>query len=171
MRVNLLEKDEGLKINWLEIVAVVVVILVFAGPGLHFYSQTQEINRLETRRDSWQDRINALRPEENRFYELEREIDNFRLPEEVEVQRYAIAPAFREFGVILPEEINFENISYSQGRMSIVGNASDIETILDMISNIFESDVFSLVSLERFQQDDLYNFDLEVRMHTREELN
>ncbi|MFN2364826.1 MAG: PilN domain-containing protein, partial [Halarsenatibacteraceae bacterium] len=116
----------------------------------------------------WQDRLAEIRPQEEVYFELQEEIDNFKLPEEVEVERYAIAPAFREFGVILPEGVGFEQMSYQQGELRVVGHARNIDVILDMVGNVFDSDVFSLVSLERFQRENIYDFNLVVEMHTRD---
>ena len=43
MRVNLLEKDEGIKINWTEISVVLVVIFVLAVPAVNYYINYHEL--------------------------------------------------------------------------------------------------------------------------------
>ena len=168
MRINLLEEDRSLHVNWLEVAAVLIVILTLAVPALHYYMNYIDLKGLEQERNMWQDRLAEIRPQEEIYFELQEEIENFRLPEEVEVERYAIAPAFREFGMILPDGVGFDQMNYEQGELTVNGHAQDINIILDMVGNIFESDIFSLVSLERFQRDNIYDFNLVVRMHTRD---
>ena len=168
MRVNLLDEDRSLHVNWLEVAAVLIVILTLAVPALHYYMNYIDLKGLEQERNIWQDRLAEIRPQEEIYFELQEEIENFRLPEEVEVERYAIAPAFREFGIILPDGIGFEQMAYRQGELRIIGHAQNINILLDMVGNIFESDIFSLVSLQRFQRENFYAFDLVVRMHTRD---
>ena len=168
MRINLLEEDRSLHVNWLEVAAALIVILALAVPALHYYINYIDLKGLEQERGMWQDRLAEIRPQEEIYFELQEEIENFRLPEEVEVERYAIAPAFQEFGIILPDGVGFEQISYQQGELAISGHAQNINILLDMVGNVFESDIFSLVSLERFQRDNIYDFNLVVRMHTRD---
>ena len=168
MRINLLEEDRSLHVNWLEVAAAVIIILTLAVPALHYYINYVELQGLERERNMWQDRLAEIRPQEEIYFDLQEQIDNFRLPEEVEVERYAIAPALREFGIILPEGVGFDYLSFNQGILRIEGHAQNINVILDMVGNVFESNIFSLVSLERFQRDDFYDFNLEVRMHTRD---
>ncbi len=168
MRINLLEEDKSLHVNWLEVAAAVIVILALAVPALHYYINYIDLKGLEQERGMWQDRLAEIRPREEEYFELQDEIDNFKLPEEVEVERYAIAPAFREFGTILPDGVGFEEMNYEQGELTVVGHARNIDVILDMVGNVFESDVFSLVSLERFQRENIYDFNLVVEMHTRD---
>ncbi|MBF8436712.1 PilN domain-containing protein [Halanaerobiaceae bacterium Z-7014] len=168
MRINLLEEDKSLHVNWLEVAAALVIILAIAVPALNYYLNYVELQGLERERNMWEDRLAEIRPQEEVYFDLQEQIDNFRLPEEVEVERYAIAPAFQEFGVILPEGIGFEEIIYENGQLTIFGHAQNINEILNMVGNVFESDVFSLVSLERFQRDNIYQFNLTVNMHTRD---
>ena len=168
MRINLLEEDRSLHVNWLEVAAALVIILTLAVPAVHYYINYVELQGLERERNMWEDRLAGIRPQEEVYFDLQEQIDNFRLPEEVEVERYAIAPAFQEFGIILPDGVGFEQMSYEQGELRVVGHAQNINIILDMVGNIFESDIFSLVSLERFQRDNIYQFNLVVRMHTRD---
>ena len=168
MRINLLEEDRSLHVNWLEVAAALVIILTLAVPAVHYYINYVELQGLERERNMWQDRLAEIRPQEEVYFDLQEQIDNFRLPEEVEVERYAIGPAFQEFGLILPDGVGFEQMNYNNGQITINGHAQNINVILDMVSNIFESDTFSLVSLERFQRDNIYDFNLVVRMHTRD---
>lgn len=170
MRVNLLGEDTSLQIQWIEVFVAVLIILIVAVPALNYYINYVELKGLERERNMWEDRVAEIQIQEEQYFELQEKIDSFRLPEEVEVQRYAIAPAFREFGKILPDRIGFESMSYQQGELSISGHANSIELILDMVGNIYESDVFTIVSLERFQSDDMYQFNLVVRLQTREEI-
>ena len=168
MRINLLEEDKSLHVNWLEIAAAVIIILTLAVPGLHYYINYVELQGLERERNMWEDRLAEIRPQEEVYFELQEEIDNFRLPEEVEVERYAIAPAFEEFGVILPDGVGFDSIDYEQGILTIDGHAQDVETLLNLVGNVFESEIFSLVSLERFFRDGILEFNMEINMHTRD---
>jgi len=168
MRINLLEEDKSLHVNWLEIAAAVIIILTLAVPALHYYINYVELQGLERERNMWEDRLAEIRPQEEVYFELQEEIDNFRLPEEVEVERYAIAPAFQEFGIILPDGVGFDQIDYDHGRLTINGHANNVDTLIDLVGNVFESDIFSLVSLERFQRDDFLEFNMEVNMHTRD---
>ena len=168
MRVNLLEEDRSLHVNWLEVAAVLIVILTLAVPALHYYMNYIDLKGLEQERNMWQDRLAEIRPQEEIYFELQEEIENFRLPEEVEVERYAIAPAFQEFGLILPENVGFDQIDYEQGLLTINGHANNVDTLIDLVGNVFESDIFSLVSLERFLRDGFLEFNMEVRMHTRD---
>ena len=168
MRINLLEEDKSLHVNWLEVAAALVIILAIAVPALNYYLNYVELQGLERERNMWEDRLAEIRPQEEVYFELQEEIDNFRLPEEVEVERYAIAPAFQEFGLILPDGVGFDQIDYDHGTLTINGHASNVDTLIDLVGNVFESDIFSLVSLERFQRDDFLEFNMEVNMHTRD---
>ncbi len=170
MRINLLKEEKGLHIHWGEIAVALVIILTLAGPGLHYFVNYIDVQGLERERDQLQDQREALRPQEEEYFDLQQQIDDFRLPEEVEVQRYALAPVIEEFGLILPTEVTLETIDFAEGEMAISGHAREIDIILNLVSNIFESDIFSIVSLEQFQRDDVIDFDLEVELHTREEL-
>lgn len=168
MRINLLEEDRSLHVNWLEVAAALIVILALAVPALHYYINYIDLKGLEQERGMWQDRLAEIRPQEEIYFELQEEIENFRLPEEVEVERYAIAPAFQEFGIILPDGVGFDQIDYEQGSLIINGHASNIDTLLNLVGNVFESDIFSLVSLERFLRDGFLEFNMEIKMHTRD---
>ena len=168
MRINLLEEDRSLHVNWLEVAAALIIILTLAVPAVHYYINYIDLKGLEQERDMWQERLAEIRPQEERYFELQEEIDTFRLPEEVEVERYAIAPAFQEFGLILPENVGFDQIDYDHGSLTINGHANNVDTLIDLVGNVFESDIFSFVSLERFQRDDFLEFNMEVRMHTRD---
>ena len=170
MRINLLKDKEGLYIIWVEIAFVFIVILTLALPGLHYFVNYIELQDLETERNQLENQVQALRPQEEYYFELQQQIEDFRLPEEVEVQRYAISPAIEEFGVILPNQAALRTLNFQNGELAISGHAREIEVILDMVGNIFESEIFSLVSLQQFQRDDVIDFDLQVSMHTREEL-
>jgi len=170
MRINLLKGKEGLYINWGEIAVVLIVILTLVLPGLHYFVNYIELQDMETERNRLDNQLQALRPQEEYYFELQEQIDDFYLPEEVEVQRYAISPAIEEFGVILPNQATLRDINFANGVMDINGHAREIEIILDMVGNIFQSDIFSLVSLEQFQREDVIDFYLQVEMHTREEL-
>ena len=170
MRINLLKEKEGLYIHWGEIAVVLIVILTLALPAGHYFINYIDLQGMERERDLLQDELATLRPQEERYFELQEHIDDFYLPEEVEVQRYAISPAIAEFGRILPGETTLETIDFDHGEMFITGHAREIEIILEMVGNIFYSDIFSLVSLEQFQRDDVIDFNLQVEMHTREEL-
>lgn len=168
MRVNLLEEDRSLHVNWLEVFTAVLIILTLAIPALNYYINYIELNNLEEERNMWQERLAEIRPQEERYFELQEEIENFRLPEEVEVERYAIAPAFREFGLILPEGVSFASLDYDHGSIIIQGHARNVEELLGLVGNIFESEIFSLVSLERFMRDGVLEFNMQVNMHTRD---
>jgi len=168
MRVNLLEKDEGIKVQWMEIVVVLIIFLIFAAPALNYYLNYIEVKNLEQRQNDWQTRLQALRPEEKYFYQLEDEIDNFRLPEKVELEKYTISPFFLEFAKIIGDDISFNNLDYSSGRINIRGNAENVRSLLDFSSRIFNSDVFSIISLERFQNNDQLEFNLVVELDNRD---
>ncbi len=168
MRINLLEEDRSLHVNWLEVAAALVIILTLAVPAVHYYINYVELQGLERERNMWQDRLAEIRPQEEVYFDLQEQIDNFRLPEEVEVERYAIAPAFQEFGLILPDGVGFDSIDYDHGSLTIDGHANDVETLLTLVGNVFESDIFSLVSLERFMRDGVLEFNMDVNMHTRD---
>jgi hypothetical protein len=164
MRVNLLEKDEGIKIQWMEIVVALIVILIFAAPVLNYYLNYIEVKNLEQRADNWQTRIQALRPREERYYELQNEIENFRLPAKVELEKYIVSPFFLEFARIIGADITFNNLDYSSGQINISGNAENVRSLLDFSSRIFNSEVFSIISLERFQNNDQLEFNLVVEL-------
>ena len=168
MRVNLLEKDEGLKINWTEILVVLAVILIFAVPAVNYYINYLELNNLEQRKTNWENRLKALAPEEEYYYQLENEIANFRLPEKVELEKYTISPFFLEFARIIDQDISFNNLDYSSGVVTINGNAENVRSLLDFSANIYDSDIFSVISLERFQNDGQLEFNLEVQLDNRE---
>jgi len=168
MRVNLLEKDEGIKVQWMEIVVVLIIFLIFAAPALNYYLNYIEVKNLEQRQNDWQTRLQALRPEEKYFYQLEDEIDNFRLPEKVELEKYTISPFFLEFAKIIGDDISFNNLDYSSGQINIRGNAENVRSLLDFSSRIFNSDVFSIISLERFQNNDQLEFNLVVELDNRD---
>ncbi|MFP4021217.1 MAG: PilN domain-containing protein [Halanaerobium sp.] len=168
MRVNLLEKDEGIKIQWLEIVVVIIIFLILAAPALNYYLNYIEVQNLEKRRDDWNTRLKALRPEEEYYFELEDEIANFKLPEQVELEKYTVSPFFLEFARITEDDISFNNLDYSSGQITINGNAENVRSLLDFSSRIFESDIFSIISLERFQNNEQLEFNLEVELNNRE---
>lgn len=168
MRVNLLEKDEGIKIQWMEIVVVLIIILIFAAPALNYYLNYIEVKTLEQRKNDWQTRLQALRPEEERFFKLEKEISEFKLPEKVELEKYTISPFFLEFAKITGDDISFNNLNYSSGQINISGNAESVRSLLDFSSRIFNSEVFSIISLERFQNNEQLEFNLVVELDNRE---
>ena len=168
MRVNLLEKDEGLKIQWLEIVVVLIFIFTFAVPAYNYYLNYIEIQNLEQRQSNWETRLQALRSEEQRYYQLQEEVANFKLPERVELEKYTVSPFFLEFAEITGQDISFNNLDYSSGQININGNAEDIRSLLDFSSRIFNSEVFSIISLERFQNNEQLEFNLVVELDNRE---
>ena len=167
MRVNLLEKDEGIKINWLEVVAAVAIILTLAVPAVNYYLNHLEVENLKQRKKNWETRVNALQPEEEYYYQLEEEISSFKLPEKVELEKYTISPFFLEFAKIIDEDINFNTLDYSSGSVIINGKADSVRDLLDFSGRIFESEVFSIISLERFQRNDELEFNLEVQLNNR----
>ena len=168
MRVNLLEKDEGIKIQWMEIVVVLIIILIFAAPAFNYYLNYVEVKNLERQKQNWETRVQALRPEEEYYYQLKDQIANFKLPEKVELEKYTVSPFFLEFAKIIDNDINFNSLDYSNGRINIRGNAEDVRTLLDFTSRIFNSEVFSIISLERFQNNDQLEFYLIVELDNRE---
>ena len=168
MRVNLLEKDEGIKINWTEISVVLVVIFVLAVPAVNYYINYHELNNLEQKILNWENRLKALAPEEDYYFQLENEIANFKLPEKEKKKKYTISPFFLEFAKIIDEDISFNNLDYSSGVVTINGNAENVRSLLDFSSNIYDSNIFSVISLERFQNDGQLEFNLEVQLDNRE---
>ena len=52
--------------------------------------------------------------------------------------------------------------------MTINGNAENVRSLLDFSSNIYDSNIFSVISLERFQNDGQLEFNLEVQLDNRE---
>lgn len=168
MRVNLLEKDEGIKIQWMEIVVIIVIFLIFAAPAFNYYLNYVEVQNLEHQKNNWETRLQALRPEEEYFFELENEIANFKLPEKVELEKYTTAPFFIEFAKIIGDDIIFNRLEYSRGKIQINGNAETIRSLLDLSSRIFDSDIFSIISLERFRKDDRLEFNLIVELNNKD---
>jgi hypothetical protein len=167
MRVNLLEKDEGLKINWLEILVVLLIIFVFALPITNYYFNYLELNNLKQSKANWENRLKAIEPKEEYYYELENEVANFKLPAKVELEKYTVAAFFLEFSRIIDKDISFNNLEYSSGRINIRGNAENVRSLLDFSSRIFNSDVFSIISLERFQNNDQLEFNLQVQLDNK----
>ncbi|TDO92251.1 hypothetical protein DFR79_10664 [Halanaerobium saccharolyticum] len=167
MRVNLLEKDEGLKIQWMEIVVVLIIIFTFAAPAFNYYLNYIEVKNLEQRQSNWETRLQALRPEEERYFQLKEEIANFKLPERVELEKYLVSPFFLEFAEIIGDDISFNNLDYSSGQINITGKAEDLRSLLDFSSRIFNSEVFSIISLERFQNNGQLEFNLVVELDNR----
>lgn len=168
MRVNLLEKDDGLKIEWMEIVIALLIFSIIAVPAFNYYFNYLEVQKLEARRENWETRLEALRPEEEYYYQLEDEIANFRLPEKVELEKYTTAPFFIEFAKIIDDNITFNRLEYSSGQIQINGNAESIRSLLDFSSRIFDSDIFSIISLERFRKNDRLEFNLIVKLDNKD---
>lgn len=168
MRVNLLEKDEGIKIQWMEIVVVLIIILIFAAPVLNYYLNYIEVKNLEQRKNNWETRLQSLRPKEEMYYQLKDEIANFKLPAKVELEKYTVSPFFLEFAKIIGDDISFNNLDYSSGQININGRAEDLRSLLDFSSRIFNSEVFSIISLERFQNNEQLEFNLVVELDNRE---
>lgn len=167
MRVNLLEKDENIKIQWMEIIVVLIIILIFLLPALNYYLNFVEVKNLEQNKTNWESRLQDLRSDEERYYQLKEEIDNFKLPEKVELEKYTVSPFFLEFAEKIRGDITFNNLEYDRGKININGNAKNIRSLLDFSSRIFNSEVFSIISLERFQNDDQLQFDLVVQLNNR----
>lgn len=168
MRVNLLEKDDGLKIEWMEIVIALLIFSIIAVPAFNYYFNYLEVQKLEARKENWETRLEALRPEEEYYYQLEDEIANFRLPEKVELEKYTTAPFFIEFAKIIDDNITFNRLEYSSGQIQINGNAESIRSLLDFSSRIFDSDIFSIISLERFRKNDRLEFNLIVKLDNKD---
>ncbi|PTX17000.1 MULTISPECIES: hypothetical protein [Halanaerobium] len=168
MRVNLLEKDDGVKIEWMEIVVVLLIFLIIAVPALNYYFNYLKVQNLEKRRNDWETRLEVLRPEEEYYFQLEDEIANFKLPEKVELEKYTTAPFFIEFAKIIGDNITFNRLDYSRGQIQINGNAETIRSLLDFSSRIFNSDIFSIISLERFRKNDSLEFNLIVELDNKD---
>lgn len=168
MRVNLLEKDESIKIEWVEILIVLLIISIFILPIVHFYLNYLEVQNLKQRRNDWETRLKAMEPELAHYQNLKRERDNFKLPEKVELEKYNVYPFFLEFAKTIEDDINFNNLDYSSGQINIQGRADDINSLLEFSAQIFDSEVFSLISLERFENNDQLDFNLVVKLDNRQ---
>lgn len=167
MRVNLLEKDEGLKINWVEILVVLAIIFVFALPVTNYYLNYLELNNLKQSKANWENRLRTIEPKEEYYYELENEVANFKLPAKVELEKYTVAPFFLEFSRIIDQDISFNNLDYSSGMITINGNADNLRSLLDFSAAIYQSNIFSIISLERFQNNDQLEFNLQVQLDNK----
>jgi len=171
MRVNLLgEKQIKRSIRWDQIFLVLLVIFVLVLPAGHYYLNYLEVQRLERDIGIMEDQLEVLEPQLEVYEELQAEIAQFELPEEIEVTRYMLAEPMQELGLIMPGEVTLEQINYSDGDITINGFAADIENILALTQNIFNSEQYSIISLEHFQRGDVVDFNLEVSLETREEL-
>lgn len=171
MRVNLLdEKEIRRQIRWDQIFIVIMVIVFLVIPAFHYYLNYSELKSLEREKESLQAQIEELQPQEERYYELQEQIREFELPEEIVVTRYRLQEPLEEFSHILPEEMTFVNIDYEEGNMSIQGYAGDIEDILSLAENIYNSDMFDLGTLHHFTRDDHVDFFIDLSLNTREEL-
>ncbi|MGM0549375.1 MAG: PilN domain-containing protein [Bacillota bacterium] len=168
MRVNLLEKDASIKVEWVEILVVLLIILIFTLPIVHFYLNYIEVQNLKQRRSNWETRLKAMEPELAHYQNLKKEIDNFKLPAKVELEKYNVYPFFLEFAKIIEGEISFNNLDYNSGQINIQGRADDINSLLDFSARIFDSEVFSLISLERFEKNNKLEFNLVVKLDNRQ---
>ena len=117
-----------------------------------------------------EDQLEIIEPQLEEYEDLQAQIAEFELPEEIEVTRYMLADPMQELGVIMPGQVTLESISYNDGDISVNGFASDIENILTLVQNFFDSDYYSVISLQRFQRGDVVDFNLEVSLETEEEL-
>ena len=171
MRVNLLdEKKIKRDIRWDQIFIVLLVIFVFVLPAGHYYLNYLETQRLERDIGIMEDQLEVIEPQLEEYEDLQAQIAEFELPEEIEVTRYMLADPMQELGVIMPGQVTLESISYNDGDISVNGFASDIENILTLVQNFFDSDYYSVISLQRFQRGDVVDFNLEVSLETEEEL-
>lgn len=168
MRVNLLEKDEGVKINWIEIVVVLLIIFVFALPLTNYYLNYLELNNLKQNKKSWENRLNVIEPKKDYYNSLKNEIADFKLPAKVELEKYTVSPFFIEFSKIIGQNITFKNLDYSSGIININGNAKNLRSLLDFTEEIYKSNIFSITSLDRFQNNDQLEFNLEVQLDKRD---
>lgn len=133
MRVNLLEKDDGVKIEWMEIVVVLLIFLIIAVPALNYYFNYLKVQNLEKRRNDWETRLEVLRPEEEYYFQLEDEIANFKLPEKVELEKYTTAPFFIEFAAAN----SFKSLSTSRSKAEAVLLIINIKITIDNNLKIF----------------------------------
>lgn len=171
MRINLLdEKEIRRQIRWDQIFIVVLVIIIFFLPAGHYYLNYMELDRLKTQRDSLQAQSEALQPRVEEYFELQEQIREFEIPEELEVTRYRLGRPLRQFGVITPEAITLESLDYEDGELVVQGFSEDIDSILTLVEEIFNSDLLTLGSLQRFHRNDLIDFTIELTLETREEL-
>lgn len=171
MRVNLLdEKELKRQIRWDQIFIVLIIVFVIVSPTLHYFINYVELEGLKREKRNLQDQLEALEPQLEEYFSLQEQIEQFQLPEELEVTRYRLGSPVQEFGTILPAPVTLEQIDYSKGEMSIQGYANSIEDILTLVQNIFDSEYYSVISLQHFQRDDVIDFDLDVTLETQEEM-
>lgn len=166
MRVNLLEKDESYKINWTEIIYIIIIIAVLAIPAVNYYVNRLELKTLQSNKLSWQQQLTAIQPQFEYYQKLNQEVSNFKLPVKMEMESYQLSPALREFSNLVPAAIYFDSLNYQTGNLVITGNATTVRSLLDFLANIYNSTIFSVVSLERFQQESELNFKLTVKIDT-----
>lgn len=170
MRVNLLdEKKVRRKIRWDQIFIVLLVIFLLVLPVGHYFLEYMELQRLERERGQLEDQLAVLEPQLQEYRELEAQIAQFELPEEIELERYMLGGPMRELGVIIPELVTLEQLDYDKGELSIDGYAEEIDILLSLVQNVFDSDYYEVISLQHFQRDDVIAFNLEVHLDTREE--
>lgn len=171
MRVNLLdEKKVRREIRWDQIFIVLLVIFLVVLPLGHYFLNHLEIQSLEREKRALEDQLEVLEPQLERYRELERQIAQFQLPEEIEVVRYRLAGPMRELGIILPDMITLEQLNYEDGEITLEGYTQNIDILLNMVQNVFDSEYYDIISLERFDRDDFIEFNIQVSLETREEM-
>ncbi len=171
MRVNLLdEKEIKRKIRWDQIFIVLIVVFIIVLPAIHYFINYVELQGLKRDREIVKEQLEVLQPQLDEYFALQEQIDQFQLPEELEVTRYRLGDPMQELGAILPDSIALEQINYSEGEMVIQGYANSVDSLLSMVQNIFNSEYYNVISLQHFQREEVIDFNLDVTLETEEEM-
>ena len=167
MRVNLLdERKINLEVKWNEIFIVLIIIFIFILPAVHYYFNYTEYQQLKNRKASIEGQIEAIEPELERYEQLVNKIDEFeqKAEESIEIEQYQLTEAYRVLGEHISSDTALLNLSYTNGEMSLEGEAKDIQSILNYSQRIQEAPSSRELSLESITENEFIRFDILLQL-------
>lgn len=159
MKVNLLkETNNNYSINWLEIIAVICVVLFFGVIGFNYYNLYSETSFLRAEIENLDSQLNNINLKLVEYRKLENKVEELEvLKENLDERRYVWNDAVIEQGYVIPHNTMLYSLEIEENRLFITGRGANNQQILELISNMKNSPIFHEVKLINLNQ----NYDTE----------
>jgi Tfp pilus assembly protein PilN len=164
MKVNLLkETNNNYSINWLEIIAVICVVLFFGVIGFNYYNLYSETSFLRAEIENLDSQLSNINLKVIEYRKLENKVKELEvLKENLEALRYVWNDAVKEQGFVIPRNTMLYSLEIEENKLLITGRGVNNQQVLQLISNMKNSAVYREVKLINLNQSDDTEFSIQA---------
>ncbi|MFP4662177.1 MAG: PilN domain-containing protein [Halanaerobiales bacterium] len=156
MKVNLLkERNKAYSVNWMEISVVLLVVLLIAGVGIHYFTLYNQKSLLDTEVENLNTRALSLKIKVAEYNRLKAKVEELtRIKEKMDTLKYDWDRAIIEQGYVVPGQVMLKDLTLDGSNLTLQGRAANNQRILDLIEYMKLSSVYEDVSLQDLQTED-----------------